>query len=56
MYEIGGVVTQVNSTADLPEDLRGKLFVLDVTDKGQFIEDVGMKQETGIYWVLLEEK
>ena len=56
VYEIDGVVTQVNSTADLPEDLRGKLFVLDVTDKGQFIEDVGMKQETGIYWVLLEEK
>ena len=53
VYEIDKVVTQVNSTADLPEDLRGKLFVLDVTDKGEFVEDVGMKQETGIYWVLL---
>jgi hypothetical protein len=53
VYEIDGVVTQVNSTAELPEELRGKLFVLDVTDKGQFIEDVGMKQDTGIYWVLL---
>jgi hypothetical protein len=29
------------------------LFVLDVTDKNTFIEDVGMKQDTGIYWVLL---
>ena len=56
VYEIDKVVTQVNSTAELPEELRGKLFVLDVTDKGQFIEDVGMKQDTGIYWVLLEEK
>jgi len=56
LYEIDGVVTEVNSTAELPEDLRGKLFVLDVTDKGQFVEDVGIKQDIGIYWVLLEEK
>lgn len=56
VYEIAGVVTQVNNTAELPEYLRGKLFVLDITDKGQFVEDVGMKQDTGIYWVLLEEK
>lgn len=53
VYEIDKVLKQVNSTAELPEDLRGKLFVLDVTDKNTFIEDVGMKQETGIYWVLL---
>jgi hypothetical protein len=56
VYEIDKVVTQVNSTSELPEELRGKLFVLDVTDKGQFVEDVGMRQDTGIYWVLLEEK
>jgi hypothetical protein len=56
VYEIDKVVSQVNTTAELPEELRGKLFVLDVTDKGQFVEDVGMKQDTGIYWVLLEEK
>jgi hypothetical protein len=53
VYEIDKVLNQVNTTAELPEDLRGKLFVLDVTDKGQFIEDVGVKQDTGIYWVLL---
>lgn len=56
VYEIDKEVKQVNTTAELPEELRGKLFVLDVTDKGQFVEDVGMKQDTGIYWVLLEEK
>lgn len=56
VYEIDKVVKQVNTTSELPEELRGKLFVLDVTDKGQFVEDVGMKQDTGIYWVLLEEK
>jgi hypothetical protein len=53
VYEIDKEIKQVNTTADLPEDLRGKLFVLDVTDKGQFVEDVGIKQDTGIYWVLL---
>jgi hypothetical protein len=53
VYEIDKVLNQVNSTAELPEELRGKLFVLDVTDKGQFVEDVGIKQDTGIYWVLL---
>lgn len=53
VYEIDKVLKQVNTTAELPEDLRGKLFVLDVTDKGQFVEDVGIKQDTGIYWVLL---
>jgi hypothetical protein len=53
VYEIDKVVNQVNTTAELPEELRGKLFVLDVTDKNTFIEDVGMKQDTGIYWVLL---
>jgi hypothetical protein len=55
-YQEGEQITQVNSVAELPEELRGKLFVLDVTDKGQFVEDVGLKQDTGIYWVLLEEK
>jgi hypothetical protein len=53
VYEIDKIANQVNSTDELPEDLRGKLFVLDVTDKGEFVEDVGIKQDTGIYWVLL---
>ena len=53
VYEIDKVLNQVDTTSELPEELRGKLFVLDVTDKGQFIEDVGMKQDAGVYWVLL---
>jgi hypothetical protein len=53
VYEIDNEVKQVNTTADLPEELRGKLFVLDITDTNQFVEDVGMKQDGGIYWVLL---
>jgi hypothetical protein len=53
VYELDKETKCVNAIADLPEDLRGKLFVLDVTDAGQFVEDVGIKQENGIYWVLL---
>jgi len=53
VYEIDKVINQVNTTAELPENLREKLFVLDITDKNTFVEDVGMKQDTGIYWVLL---
>ena len=56
VWEIDNATCTVPSVNELPENLRGKLFVLDVTDKGQFVEDVGMKQDTGIYWVLLEEK
>jgi hypothetical protein len=56
VYEIDNELKQVNTTNELPENLRGKLFVLDITDKGQFVEDVGMKQDGGVYWVLLEEK
>jgi hypothetical protein len=53
VWEIDNTTCTVPSVNDLPEDLRGKLFVLDVTDKNTFVEDVGIKQETGIYWVLL---
>ena len=56
VWEIDNATCTVPSVNELPENLRGKLFVLDVTDKGVFIEDVGVKQDTGIYWVLLEEK
>jgi hypothetical protein len=44
---------QVASTDDLPEDVRGKLFVLMVGDKNKFIEDVGMKVEYSKFWVLV---
>jgi hypothetical protein len=53
VYEIDKEIKQVNSVQELPEYLHQKIFVLDITDKGQFVEDVGIKQDTGIYWVLL---
>jgi hypothetical protein len=37
---------------DLPEDIRGKLFVLDISDKQDFVEDVGLKENDGAYWII----
>jgi hypothetical protein len=37
---------------DLPEDIKGKLFVLDITDKQSFVEDIGLKENDGAYWII----
>ena len=42
----------VPSKDDLPEDIRGKLFVLDITDKSTFVEEVGLKENDGAYWII----
>ena len=44
---------QIASTDDLPEDVRGKLFVLMVSDKNNFIDEVGMKADDNKFWVIL---
>lgn len=36
----------------LPDDIKGKLFVLDITDKQSFVEDVGLKENDGAYWII----
>ena len=41
------------SLNDLPEDIRGKMFVLDISNEKEFIEDIGMKQDLTSYWVLV---
>lgn len=43
---------KVASLNDLPEDIRGKMFVLDITEEKQFIEDVGRKENKTAYWVM----
>lgn len=48
-----GNAQQVASVEELPEDIRGKLFVLMVADKGTFIDDVGMKADDNKFWVIL---
>jgi hypothetical protein len=42
----------VPSKDDLPEDIKGKLFVLDITDKTTFVEEVGLKENDGAYWII----
>ena len=36
----------------LPDDIKGKLFVLDITDKQSFVEDIGLKENDGAYWII----
>lgn len=36
----------------LPDDIKGKLFVLDITDQQQFVEDIGLKENDGAYWII----
>jgi hypothetical protein len=53
-YKIGeGEVLSVATTNDLPEEIRGKLFVLMVTDHNTFIDEVGMKAGDNKFWVIL---
>ena len=44
--------TTVDSLDKVPEDIRGKMFVLDVSEVNNFIEDVGMKTQEKQYWVI----
>jgi hypothetical protein len=44
-------ITVPNKDA-LPDDIKGKLFVLDITDKQDFVEDVGLKENDGAYWII----
>lgn len=43
---------RVESLNDLPEDIRGKMMVLDISDEKQFIEDIGRKENKTAYWVM----
>ena len=42
----------VQSKDALPDEIKGKLFVLDITDKQQFVEDIGLKENDGAYWII----
>jgi hypothetical protein len=42
----------IQSKDELPDDVKGKLFVLDITDGKNFVEDVGLKQNDGAYWII----
>jgi hypothetical protein len=36
----------------LPDDIKGKLFVLDITEGKDFVEDIGLKENDGAYWII----
>jgi hypothetical protein len=44
--------TIVKSVDYLPENIRGKMFVLDISDARTFVEDVGLKENDSTYWVM----
>lgn len=43
---------KVQSKDALPDDIKGKLFVLDIGDKQEFVEDIGLKENDGAYWII----
>jgi len=40
------------SLNELPEDIRGKMFVLDISNEKEFVEDIGLRQDSVSYWVI----
>jgi hypothetical protein len=48
----GEMPFKVPSKDALPDDIKGKLFVLDITDKQEFVEDIGLKENDGAYWII----
>ena len=48
----GDTPYKVPSKDALPDDIKGKLFVLDITDNLSFVEDVGLKENDGAYWII----
>lgn len=53
IYKRGKEEISVPNTDALPEEIRGKLFVLMVSDKDRFIDEVGMKAGDNKFWVIL---
>lgn len=55
LYKVGSdeEARSVPSTDDLPENIRGKMFVLMVSDKNTFIDEVGMKADDNKFWIIL---
>jgi hypothetical protein len=48
----GELPFKVPSKDALPDDIKDKLFVLDITDKQEFVEDIGLKENDGAYWII----
>lgn len=44
--------TYVNSRNELPEEIIGKMAILDITDSKSYVEEIGFKESNSAYWVL----
>ena len=42
----------IQSKDELPDDIKGKMYVLDITEGKDFVEDIGLKQNDGAYWII----
>lgn len=52
-YEPDENIMRLNNRTELPEDIQGRMALLDVIDSdGNFQEDIGMKSDNSIYWIL----
>jgi hypothetical protein len=52
-YKSNQEVKTVSEIAKLPEELAGKMFVLNITEENKFVEQVGIKRPNSVYWVVL---
>lgn len=48
----GDAPIKVPNKDALPENIKGKLFVLDITDNQELVEDIGLKENNGAYWII----
>lgn len=47
-----GEPTTIANKDELPDEIKGKLFVLDITEGKDFVEDIGLKENDGAYWII----
>ena len=43
----------VSDISKLPEDIAGKMFVLNISEENKFVDEVGIKRPNNVYWVIL---
>lgn len=43
----------VSDISKLPEDIAGKMFVLNISEENKFVDEVGIKRNNNVYWVIL---
>jgi len=52
-YKSNQDLQTVSDMSKLPENIAGKMFVLNITEENKFVEEVGVKRHNNVYWVVL---